>query len=151
SPTRRRACAPSCRSARRSGADDNQNKEQRTENKTADHIALCSLFFVRRSLMELQGHTFLVTGGGSGLGAATARMFVAAGANMLIADVNRAAGETMVAELGAQARFAPTDVADEASAQAAVRAAVEAFGGLHGVVNCAGIAIAERTLGKGGA
>jgi NAD(P)-dependent dehydrogenase (short-subunit alcohol dehydrogenase family) len=100
--------------------------------------------------MEIQGRTFLVTGGGSGLGAATARMFVAAGANVLIADVNRPAGEATAAELGAQARFAPTDVADEASVQAAVRAAGEAFGGLHGAVNCAGIAIAERTLGKNG-
>jgi NAD(P)-dependent dehydrogenase (short-subunit alcohol dehydrogenase family) len=100
--------------------------------------------------MDLQGRTFLVTGGSSGLGAATARMFVAAGANVLIADVNRAAGEAMAAELGAQARFAPTDVADEASVQAAVSAALGSFGGLHGAVNCAGIAIAERTLGKSG-
>jgi NAD(P)-dependent dehydrogenase (short-subunit alcohol dehydrogenase family) len=100
--------------------------------------------------MELQGHTFLVTGGGSGLGAATARMFVAGGANVLIADVSRPAGEAMAAELGAQARFAATDVTDETSVQAAVRAAVEGFGALHGVVNCAGIAIAERTLGKSG-
>jgi NAD(P)-dependent dehydrogenase (short-subunit alcohol dehydrogenase family) len=100
--------------------------------------------------MELQGHTFLVTGGGSGLGAATARMFIAGGANVLIADVNRPVGEATAAELGAQARFVPTDVTDEASVQAAVRAAAEGFGGLHGVVNCAGIAIAERTLGKSG-
>jgi NAD(P)-dependent dehydrogenase (short-subunit alcohol dehydrogenase family) len=101
-------------------------------------------------VVELQERTFLVTGGGSGLGAATARMFVDAGANVLIADVNRPAGEATAAELGARARFDPTDVADEASVQAAVRAAVAAFGGLHGVVNCAGIAIAERTLGKSG-
>jgi NAD(P)-dependent dehydrogenase (short-subunit alcohol dehydrogenase family) len=77
-------------------------------------------------------------------------MFAMAGANVLIADVNRAAGEATAADLGAQARFAPTDVADEASVRAAVSAALEAFGGLHGAVNCAGIAIAERTLGKNG-
>jgi NAD(P)-dependent dehydrogenase (short-subunit alcohol dehydrogenase family) len=77
-------------------------------------------------------------------------MFVGGGANVLIADVNRPAGEATAAELGARARFVPTDVADEASVRAAVRAAVEAFGGLHGAVNCAGIAIAERTLGKSG-
>jgi NAD(P)-dependent dehydrogenase (short-subunit alcohol dehydrogenase family) len=100
--------------------------------------------------MELQGRTFLITGGGSGLGAATARMLVGGGANVLIADVNRPAGESTAAELGGQARFSPADVTDEASVQAAVRAAVEAFGGLHGAVNCAGIAIAERTLGKSG-
>ncbi len=100
--------------------------------------------------MEIQGRSFLVTGGGSGLGAATARMFVTAGANVLIADVNSMAGEAAVAELGARARFVLTDVADEASVQAAVRAAVETFGGLYGAVNCAGIAIAERTVGKSG-
>jgi NAD(P)-dependent dehydrogenase (short-subunit alcohol dehydrogenase family) len=100
--------------------------------------------------VEIQGRTFLITGGGSGLGAATARMFLTAGANVLIADVNRVAGEAAAADLGARARFALTDVADEASVQAAVRAAIEEFGGLHGVVNCAGIAIAERTVGKSG-
>jgi NAD(P)-dependent dehydrogenase (short-subunit alcohol dehydrogenase family) len=77
-------------------------------------------------------------------------MFVTAGANVLIADVNSMAGEAAVAELGARARFVLTDVADEASVQAAVRAAVETFGGLYGAVNCAGIAIAERTVGKSG-
>ncbi|HET9223452.1 MAG TPA: 3-hydroxyacyl-CoA dehydrogenase [Roseiflexaceae bacterium] len=100
--------------------------------------------------MEIQGRTFLITGGGSGLGAATARMLVGGGANVLIADVNRPAGESTAAELGGQARFSPADVTDEASVQAAVRMAIEAFGGLHGAVNCAGIAIAERTLGKSG-
>jgi NAD(P)-dependent dehydrogenase (short-subunit alcohol dehydrogenase family) len=100
--------------------------------------------------MEIQGRTFLVTGGGSGLGAATARMFVAAGANVLIADLNRTAGEAIAAELGAQARFAATDVADETGVQGAINTAREAFGGLHGAVNCAGIGSAERTLGKNG-
>jgi NAD(P)-dependent dehydrogenase (short-subunit alcohol dehydrogenase family) len=100
--------------------------------------------------VEIQGRTFLVSGGGSGLGAATARMLAEAGAHVLIADVNRAAGEAVAAELGERARFAATDVTDEASVQAAVGAAVTAFGGLHGAVNCAGIAIAERALGKNG-
>jgi NAD(P)-dependent dehydrogenase (short-subunit alcohol dehydrogenase family) len=100
--------------------------------------------------MDIHGRTFLVTGGGSGLGAASARTLADAGANVLIADLNREAGATVAAELGGRGRFAPTNVADEASVQAAVNAAIEAFGGLHGVVNCAGIAIAERTLGKSG-
>jgi len=100
--------------------------------------------------MEIQGRTFLIAGGGSGLGAATARMLVGAGAHVLIADLNRAAGEAIAAELGESAHFAATDVTDEASVQAAVGAAIEVFGGLHGAVNCAGIAIAERALGKSG-
>jgi NAD(P)-dependent dehydrogenase (short-subunit alcohol dehydrogenase family) len=100
--------------------------------------------------MDIHGRTFLVSGGGSGLGAATAQMLIGAGANVLIADVNRAAGEASAAELGTRARFVQTDVTDEASVQAAVGAAIEAFGGLHGAVNCAGIAIAERALGKNG-
>ena len=100
--------------------------------------------------MELRGRTFLITGGGSGLGAATARLLAESGANVLIADVNREAGEGMTAALGARSRFAETNVADEASVQAAVNLASDAFGGLHGVVNCAGIAIAERALGKNG-
>ncbi|MFL5804661.1 MAG: SDR family NAD(P)-dependent oxidoreductase [Roseiflexaceae bacterium] len=100
--------------------------------------------------MEIHGRTFLVSGGGSGLGAATARMLAGAGANVLIADVNRAAGEALAAELGERARFAATDVTDEASVQAAVGAAVATFGGLHGAINCAGIATAERALGKNG-
>jgi NAD(P)-dependent dehydrogenase (short-subunit alcohol dehydrogenase family) len=100
--------------------------------------------------VELRGRTFLITGGGSGLGAATARLLAESGANVLIADVNREAGEGMAAALGARSRFAETNVADEASVQAAVNLASDAFGGLHGVVNCAGIAIAERALGKNG-
>src|SRR5690348_4777145 len=100
--------------------------------------------------MEIQNRTFLITGGGSGLGAATAHMLVEAGANVLIADVNREAGEQAAAALGARCRFAQTDVTDEASVQAAVSTARDSYGGLHGAVNCAGIAIAERVLGKSG-
>ncbi|MBI4755005.1 MAG: 3-hydroxyacyl-CoA dehydrogenase [Betaproteobacteria bacterium] len=98
--------------------------------------------------MQIAERVFLVTGGASGLGAGTARMLVQAGGRALIADVNRAAGEALAAELGAGARFAETDVSSEASARAAVEAAVSAFGALHGLVNCAGIAPAERVLGR---
>jgi NAD(P)-dependent dehydrogenase (short-subunit alcohol dehydrogenase family) len=100
--------------------------------------------------MELPGTTFLVTGGGSGLGAACAREFVGSGANVVIADVNAAVGEALAGELGEAARFVRTDVTDEASVAAAVRAAVEGFGGLNGAINCAGIAIAERVAGREG-
>lgn len=100
--------------------------------------------------MQLQGATFLITGGGSGLGAACARTFVGAGANVVIADVVQEAGEKLAGELGERARFAKTDVTDEASVAAAVALAREAFGGLQGAINCAGIGIAERVVGKAG-
>ncbi len=100
--------------------------------------------------MEISGKAFLITGGGSGLGAATARVLAAAGGRVVLADVNAAAGEATAAELGEAARFVPTDVTDEGQVRAAVAAAVEAFGGLHGAVNCAGIATGARVLGKDG-
>jgi NAD(P)-dependent dehydrogenase (short-subunit alcohol dehydrogenase family) len=100
--------------------------------------------------MDIQNKTFLITGGGSGLGAATARLLVEAEANVLIADVNTDAGESVATELGQPARFVRTDVTSEESIQTALNTAVETFGGLHGAVNCAGIAIAEKLLGKNG-
>ncbi len=100
--------------------------------------------------MELKESVFVVTGGGSGLGAATARMIVAGGGKVVLADVNKAAGEALAAELGANARFAETDVTNEASAKAAVELAVSTFGKLNGLVNCAGVAPAEKVLGKEG-
>ena len=98
--------------------------------------------------MQTSGSTFIVTGGASGLGAATARMLVQAGGKVILADVNDAQGNELAKELGANARFVRTDVTDEASAKAAVAAAQSAFGGLHGLINCAGIAIGERIVGK---
>lgn len=100
--------------------------------------------------MQIQNSTFLVSGGGSGLGAATARTLIANGANVIVADINKTAGEATVAELGSKSRFAETNVCDEASVQAAVDLAMSAFGGLHGAVNCAGVAPAERVVGKNG-
>jgi NAD(P)-dependent dehydrogenase (short-subunit alcohol dehydrogenase family) len=100
--------------------------------------------------MQLAGSTFLISGGASGLGAATARLFVEHGANVVLADLNDAAGTALAAQLGAHAHFVHTDVTDEASTRAAIQGAVERFGGLNGAVNCAGIGIAERTLGRDG-
>jgi len=99
--------------------------------------------------MKIDSRVFLVTGGASGLGAATARMLVAAGGQVAIADLNREAGAALASELGPTARFVVTDVADEASGRAAVAAATRAFGALHGLVNCAGIGTAEKVLNKG--
>jgi NAD(P)-dependent dehydrogenase (short-subunit alcohol dehydrogenase family) len=100
--------------------------------------------------MQVAGSTFLVSGGASGLGAACARLFAAAGGNVVIADLNADAGTRLAAELGDRARFALTDVTDEASVRGAVGLARSSFGALHGAVACAGIAIAERILGKNG-
>ncbi len=99
--------------------------------------------------MELGGKTFIITGGASGLGAACAREFTGAGANVVIADIGDH-GAAVASELGAHARFVKTDVTDEAQVQAAVDQARAAFGALHGAVNCAGIATAERAVGKEG-
>lgn len=100
--------------------------------------------------MQIENKVFLVTGGASGLGAATAEALVAAGARVVLADLNGAALDAKVAELGGNARAVVADIADEASAQGAVDAAVEAFGGLHGLVNCAGVVAGEKVLGKQG-
>jgi NAD(P)-dependent dehydrogenase (short-subunit alcohol dehydrogenase family) len=100
--------------------------------------------------MDIAKRTFLVTGGGSGLGAACARLLVETGAAVVLADINEAAGQKLAVELGSRARFERTDVADETSVQAALDAAGAAFGGLDGVVQCAGIVWGEKILGKAG-
>jgi NAD(P)-dependent dehydrogenase (short-subunit alcohol dehydrogenase family) len=85
--------------------------------------------------LEIQSRTFFVTGGGSGLGAATARLIAEVGGNVVIADVDDEAGESVAGEIGEKARFQHTDVTDERSVRAAIDAARETFGGLHGLVN----------------
>ena len=100
--------------------------------------------------MDISGKTLLVTGGGSGLGEATVREIVQAGGRAVIADVNAETSEALAAELGENARFAQCDVTDEAAVRGAVSVAKEAFGGLHGAVNCAGVPSAQRVLGRSG-
>ncbi len=100
--------------------------------------------------MEIAGRTFLVSGGASGLGGATARMLAAAGANVVILDVNAETGEKTARDIGPKARFERADVTNEKDVQRAVTSARETFGGLHGVVNTAGIGLAEKVLGKAG-
>ena len=99
--------------------------------------------------MQLSGRTFLVTGGGSGLGAACVHEFAGAGANVVICDVSQR-GDALARQLGPTVRFARTDVTDESQVGAAIALAQEAFGGLHGAINCAGIATAERAIGRDG-
>ncbi len=98
--------------------------------------------------MDIAGKVFIVTGGASGLGAGTVRMLAAAGAKVVIADLQAEAGQAIAAETGGI--FVKCDVSQEADGQAAVAAAVAA-GPLFGLVNCAGIAPAVKTVGKDGA
>jgi NAD(P)-dependent dehydrogenase (short-subunit alcohol dehydrogenase family) len=100
-------------------------------------------------LKPFDNAVFFVTGGASGLGEATARMLVDAGGHVVIADVNETSGTRVAKELGRHARFAAVDVTDEASVQQALNSAV-AFGPLRGVINAAGIVLAEKVLGKNG-
>ena len=100
--------------------------------------------------MRIQNNVFVVTGGGSGLGAATARLLVARGGLVVLADVNPQTGEAVAAELGSQARFVQTDVTRDDSARQAFAVAT-GMGPLRGLVNCAGIAPAEKVVGREGA
>lgn len=99
--------------------------------------------------MLLQNSVFLVTGGASGLGEATARMLVGEGARVVLADVNDASGARLESELGGNARFVHVDVTDESSINKALEKASE-LGTLRGVVNAAGIVLAEKVLGRNG-
>ena len=100
--------------------------------------------------MKIQNKTFIITGGGSGLGAATAQVIVSAGGNVVLIDVNAAQGEAFAKQLGTQARFAKADVTNEADVNAAIALAVSSFGALNGAVNCAGVGAPAKVLGKDG-
>ena len=100
--------------------------------------------------MQIAQHTFLITGGGSGLGRACVERFHAAGAIVVIADLNDAAGNELAGTLGARATFMHTDVTDETSVKHAIDFATKTCGGLHGVVHCAGILAAACVAGKNG-
>lgn len=97
--------------------------------------------------MQIQDNVFIITGGASGLGAATARMIADAGGKVLLADVQVEAGTALAAEL--KGRFIKCDVTSEADGLAVVAAATE-MGTLRGLINCAGVAPAIKTVGKDG-
>jgi NAD(P)-dependent dehydrogenase (short-subunit alcohol dehydrogenase family) len=99
--------------------------------------------------MQIKNNTFIVTGGASGLGGAASRMLAANGGKVVIADVQIDKGQALARELGTDARFVECDVTREEHATAAVAAATS-IGQLRGLVNCAGIAIGEKTVGKDG-
>ena len=100
--------------------------------------------------MQIKGSTFIVTGGASGLGSASATMLAENGANVVIADLQVEKGQAHAAKLGKNARFVKCDVTSEEDGKAVVATALKEFGGLQGLVNCAGIAIGEKTVGKNG-
>lgn len=100
--------------------------------------------------MQIKDNVFVVTGGGSGLGAATARMIADHGGKVVLCDVNEEAGARVAAELGGYAKFVATDVTNDESARHAFKIASE-IGTLRGLINCAGIAPAEKVVGREGA
>jgi NAD(P)-dependent dehydrogenase (short-subunit alcohol dehydrogenase family) len=101
--------------------------------------------------MKIDGSTFLVTGGASGLGRATVERLLAHGGRVAILDLERSAGAQIAGELGPHALFTPCDVTSADNVGAAMDAAAARFGPIRGLVNCAGVAIAEKTHGKRGA
>ena len=101
--------------------------------------------------MHIDESVFLISGGASGLGLATARELVGQGGKTVLLDINAEAGQQALAELGANARFVRADITREEDGRAAVVQVLEAFGALHGLVNCAGVAPAEKVLGRNGA
>jgi NAD(P)-dependent dehydrogenase (short-subunit alcohol dehydrogenase family) len=100
--------------------------------------------------MQIDGRTFLITGGASGLGAACARQLATLGGRIVIADLNAEAGSSLARELGSAARFVHADVTNPTDAQAAIDTGRREFGSIHGLVQCAGILGASRILGKEG-
>lgn len=100
--------------------------------------------------MKVEGKAAFVTGGASGLGLATARLLAGAGASVALADLPASGGEDAAARVRGRCLFVPADVTSAAGVEEAVSAAVEAFGALHVVVNCAGVATPGRVLQRDG-
>lgn len=101
--------------------------------------------------MNIQTSVAVVTGGGSGLGEGTVRALIGQGAKVAILDIGHSRGAEIAQELGTNTLFVEADVTNEELTAAAMSKTVEAFGAIHVVVNCAGIATAGKTLGKGNA
>jgi NAD(P)-dependent dehydrogenase (short-subunit alcohol dehydrogenase family) len=101
--------------------------------------------------MRIENSVFVITGGSSGLGEATVRRLHAAGACVLVVDIASEIGEQLVAQLGERAHFQRTDVTSESEVRSAIQRAKDQFGRIDGLVNCAGVAPAERVVGRHGA
>jgi NAD(P)-dependent dehydrogenase (short-subunit alcohol dehydrogenase family) len=100
--------------------------------------------------MELKDTVALITGGGSGLGEATAREFVTGGGKVVILDLPNSTGPALADSFGSQGLFVAADVASGDAVEKAIAQSVDRFGALHIAVNCAGIGKAQRTVGKDG-
>ncbi|MCL6239002.1 MULTISPECIES: 3-hydroxyacyl-CoA dehydrogenase [Acinetobacter] len=100
--------------------------------------------------MDIKGKVFVVTGGASGLGAATATHLIGLGAKVIIVDMNHEHGEAMQRQLGDHAKFVQLDVTDEQAVSAFFAQVEVEFGQLNGLVNCAGIAPSAKVLGRDG-
>lgn len=100
--------------------------------------------------MEISGRAFVVSGGASGLGEATARLLAASGGKVIVADMNAEHGNRVASEIGANVKFVQTDVTNEDQVQVAIDTAVTTFGSLHGAISCAGVGMAMRLVSKMG-
>ncbi len=100
--------------------------------------------------MNLQGSVFIVTGGGSGLGEATARLFAASGGNVVVADMKKDNAEKVASSIGKNARAIECNVTNDDQVKAAAALAKKEFGKLNGAINCAGVGAASRVVSKGG-
>jgi NAD(P)-dependent dehydrogenase (short-subunit alcohol dehydrogenase family) len=100
--------------------------------------------------MQIDGKVFLISGGASGLGAATAQLLIEAGANVMLMDINAQALDAQLQALGPNARASVTDITQESAAKAAIDKALAEFGKVNGLINCAGIVGAEKILGREG-
>lgn len=98
--------------------------------------------------MKIQGKVLLVTGGASGLGAATAKHLVQLGAKVIIVDMNQALGEQMQLQLAGQLKFVQLDVCDEVAVERFFIDLAQEYGQLNGLINCAGIAPSAKVLGR---
>ena len=100
--------------------------------------------------MKIQGKVIVVTGGASGLGAATATHLVEQGAKVILVDMNQEQGNALQQQLGEQAEFVQLDVTDEQAVEAFFNHVENKYGQLNGLVNCAGIAPSAKVLGRNG-
>lgn len=100
--------------------------------------------------MQVKDNVFFISGGASGLGAATARLLASDGGKIVIADLNADAGGKLVEELGDNAAFVECDVTNADAVQVAVDTALSKFGTIHGGISCAGTGAAMRTISKSG-
>jgi len=100
--------------------------------------------------MKIEGATAIVTGGASGLGAATVRRLHALGANLVVADMNQQNGDAICSELGSRTVFSMMDITRTETVQAAVKLAIQKFGAIHILVNCAGSGWVQKIVGKNG-